>query len=320
MIKNIFILDDKNINLNINNLNYNFDFDFIEEQLGKVILSGVKKFKNNINFMIYLYQNFQDKNSSLLVELYPRYPNKDLDNEEQKFLLDNMNYKNLSLNELRDIYSSLCLIIHEVNKNNYETDCSIYNIIKKFPKYILLNKNLVKLFNDAHEENIKFFQVDKLFSIYELLEELCWKDIQKFLPIDYKFPLEEEKVKIIIKYFDENKENEGIIDLKTFISALRKFISRYLLYNDQLFCDIKNDSKLILYILRYDLWPANVDEDKLEEILYNCLKDDDIIIGECYNLWLQLNDNVYGCGEKNEIKAEEKKEDQKNYIDDNLES
>ena len=321
LIKNIFILDDKNINLNINNLNYNFDFDFIEEQLGKVILSGVKKFKNNINFMIYLYQNFQGENSFLLRELYLRYPNKDLDNEEQKFLLENMNYKNLSLNELRDIYSSLCLIIHEANKNNYETDCSIYNIIKKFPKYILLNKNLVKLFNDAHEKNIKFFQVDKLFSIYELLEELCWKDMQKFLPIDYKFPLEEEKVKIIIKYFDENKENEGIIDLKTFISALRKFISRYLLYNDQLFCDITNGNKLYLYISACDdLWPANVDGDKLKEILYDCLKDDDIIIGQCYNLWLQLIDNAYGCGEKNEIKAEEKKEDQKNYIDDNLES
>ena len=215
----------------------------------------------------------------------------------------------------------MCLIIHEANKNNYETDCSIYNIIKKFPKYILLNKNLVKLFNDAHEKNIKFFQVDKLFSIYELLEELCWKDMQKFLPIDYKFPLEEEKVKIIIKYFDENKENEGIIDLKTFISALRKFISRYLLYNDQLFCDITNGNKLYLYISACDdLWPANVDGDKLKEILYDCLKDDDIIIGQCYNLWLQLIDNAYGCGEKNEIKAEEKKEDQKNYIDDNLES
>ena len=49
------------------NFEYSFDFNFIEEELGKLILPGIKKFKKKIHFMTYLFENFQDEKSNLII-------------------------------------------------------------------------------------------------------------------------------------------------------------------------------------------------------------------------------------------------------------
>ena len=56
--------ENKIIFKNYNNIIYNFDY--IEEELGKLILPGIKKFKvNTIKFIAYLFEGFRGDNSSI---------------------------------------------------------------------------------------------------------------------------------------------------------------------------------------------------------------------------------------------------------------
>ena len=288
-MRNIF--EEKN---SINYKNYNdiiYNYDFIEEELGKMILPGIKKFKNDkIKFITYLFEGFRGGNSTILVDFNTKYIKRELTQDEKESLCDLLKNNNNS-KFYNDIFASLQIIMNEVIKENYEQTHLIYKIIEKLPNYIILNDKLVKLLKNKYEYNPeeKAFTLNSLVSIFEYFESLCWKEIKKNILIDYRLELSEEVQKKTLEYFDKNKEGK-IINKKNFTAALRRLISRSIAGSRQEI-DIKSDSELKLYIYRYDLWGKEVDDDSfVKELDDICI--DEIKIGHCFNLFNILGGDI----------------------------
>ena len=258
-MRNIF----KKENNTIDYSNYNdiaYDYDFIEEELGKLILPGLKKFKNDkITFIKYLYEGFRGENSSILIEYNNKYTQIEL-TEEEKSTINKLLKKNNNNNSfIKDIFSSLQILMNEILKENYGQNYLIYNIIEKMPHYIILNEELIKVIKNKYknEEDEKSFNVNSLVSIFEYLEDLNWNEIKKNIPSDYQIELDEEIKKYILNYFEKIKNEKKLITKINFVSSLRKLISRFIA-GTRLDIDIKEDAKLNLFIKREDLWDKNI--------------------------------------------------------------
>ena len=136
-MRNIFGENNK-----INYKNYNdiiYDFDFIEEELGKLILPGLKKFKpNQIKFVTYLFEEFRGENSTILIDYNNKYIQRELTHEEKE-CLNELLKENKNTKFYKDVFSSLHILINEIIKDNYEQNHFIYQIIESLPNSIILN-------------------------------------------------------------------------------------------------------------------------------------------------------------------------------------
>ena len=292
-MRNIFTSDNK-----INYKNYNeiiYNYDSIEEELGKIILPGLKKFKNDkIKFVIYLGETLQGDNSSILLDYNTKYNQENLSEEEKNSINKLINLDNGSK---FDIFSSLSILMNQILNENYEQGYIIYKIIESLPSYIILNEELVKLFKEKYDNNEKMFSINCLVSLFEYFEALCWNDIKNKIPQDYQLELSEEIKGYILDYFEKNKNT--LINKKNLTVCLRKLISRYLASSRQEI-EIKSDSELKQYIGREDLWSKDIlnsdsFDNEIEEIfkleinigqsfnLYNLLEGDAILNEELYN-------------------------------------
>jgi len=270
---------------NYNEIIYNFDFDFIEEELGKMILPGIKKFKNDkIKFITYLFEGFRGGNSTILVDFNTKYIQRELTQDEKESLNELLKENNNS-KFYNDVFASLQIIMNEVIKENYEQTYSIYKIIEKLPNYIILNEKLVKLFKNKYEYNPeeKAFTINSLVSIFEYFESLCWKEIKKKILEDYKLKLSEEVTKKIIDYFNQKDEGK-LINKLNFTTALRRLISRSIAGSRQEI-DIRSDSELKLYINRDDLWNKEIIENILFDAEIDTICIDEIKVGNCFDLF-----------------------------------
>ena len=314
--RNIFTKDNKIIYKNYNDLEY--DYDFIEEELGKAILPGIKRFKKDkIKFVTYLFEGLRGGHSSILVDYNTKYPPKKLTEEEERRTeeLSQINRSNKFSNE---IFSSLQILMNEIVKENYEPNHLIYKIIEVLPDYIILKEELKNMFKEAYEYFMdeKVFSIDTLVSIFEYFEALCWKEIKEnnIFP-DYKLKLTEESKKQISEYFAKNKDKQKLINPNNFTAALRKLISRSLAGSRQEI-DIRADAKLMLYINREDLWSKEMfneenGENFATELFFIC--PDNILVGHSLDLFDFLDgDNLLNEEiDKNKGKEEEKIEENK---------
>ena len=307
-MRNIFGVNDKKINYkNYNKIIYNYEL--IEEELAKIILPGLKKFKTGtIKFINYMYEGFRGEYSSILVDYNAKYIKKDLNNEEisciNKFLKTTKGNKKI----YSDIYFSIQILMNEILKENYNQNYLIFNIIEMLPKYIILNQELIKLIKNNYNsyKNHKSFTVNSLVSFFEYFEYLCWEDIKKYINYDYNFPLDDKIKNEIISYFEKNKNKKNnIVNKNNLSSAIRKFISRYIIGTRQS-VEIKSDIELSLYIIKDDLWPKIIiDKEELLKKEINKILNEKVKIGHIYNLYILLN------GDDNQF---EKKEIEKNNI------
>ena len=282
-----------NDNKKINYKNYNdiiYNYDFIEEELGKLILPGIKKFKKDkIKFITYLYEGFRGGNSTVLVDYNAKYLQRELSDDE-KNSLNKLLENNNNIKFHNDIFASLQILMNEIIKENYEKNHLIYKIIENLPEYIILNPQLIKMFKDSFEfGNAQVFTIDSLVSIFEHFEALCWKAMKKNILPDYQLEISPpEMKKYIIEYFDKNKDQKKLINIKNFTVALRKLISRSIAGSRQEI-DVKSDAALKLYIGRGDLWPTQIieNEEFINEIFFIC--KDEILVGNCLDLYNSLD-------------------------------
>ena len=96
--KNILNIIYSNIERNIYNenekknfYNYNsfiYNFDKIEEELIKIILPGICRFKDNQTFINYVYEGFNGVNSSIIIDIINNYSQTDLNDKEKKQLVN----------------------------------------------------------------------------------------------------------------------------------------------------------------------------------------------------------------------------------------
>ena len=292
-IRNIFNINDKQIYYkNYNDIKYNYDL--IEENLAKLILPGIKRFKKNkYKFITYMYEGFRGQNSSVLIQYNDKYTQSELTEEEKNYINKSLKKINNDKKIYNDIFSSLQILMKEILKENYEQKYLLYDIIQKIPKYVILNEELIKLIENRYNKSKNSFTINSLVSIFEYFEELCWEDIKKYIPEDFKTSLDRKILKDIIHYFENNKNNEKqLIDNILLTKAIRKLISRYIVGTRQE-TDIKPEIELKLHIIKTEFWPKNIIDDidtftlQIEEIfktkiniaqsldLYNSLKGDE---------------------------------------------
>ena len=275
---------------NYNNIIYNYDY--IEKELAKIILPGLKKFKNDkIKFVTYLFEGFRGQNSCDLVDFNAKYEQKDLSDEEKNYLNEFIR-KNNNSKFFKDIFNSLQILIKEIGKDNYEENYYIYDILKHLPKSIILNEELASFFKDKYELlfDLKTYTVNSLISIFEYFELLLWKEIKKLILLDYRIEISFEIKNYIINYFNNNKQN--LINKKNFTSALRKFISRSLAGIREDF-NYSPDSQLKFFISREDIWNKTIINDDEFELFINDILKDDIKVCHCFDLYNVLEgDNI----------------------------
>ena len=289
-IRNIFSKDKAN---NIQYKNYNdiiYNYDYIEEELAKIILPGLKRFKPGaIKFITYLYEGFRgDDKSSILTNYNIKYIQKPLTEEEKQILGELL--KNNNIKVFNEVFSSLQILMNEIIKENYDQNILIYDIIEKLPNYIKLSAQLVDLLKKTKDQymNEKIFTINSLVSTFEYFEALCWTQINKNILEDYNLVLSEESKKYVLDYFKKNENQNKIINIQDFTFALRRLISRYLAGSRQEI-DIKSDLELKLHICKNEFWSKEIaDNDEKDNELYEiCHKD--IKIGHAMDLYNVLD-------------------------------
>ena len=270
-----------------------YNFDFIEEELGRIILPGIKKFKNDkIKFNTYLFEGFRGGNCTVLADYNTKYIQRGL-TEYEKESLNELIKENNNSQFYIDVFTSLQILMNDIIKDNYEQNHLIYKIIEKLPNYIILNGEFTKLLKNRINKNPKdkCFSVNALVSIFEYFEALCWKEIKKNIFLDYQSELPEDAKQKIVEYFNKLTEDK-IINKKNFTTALRRLISRNIAgFREEE--DIRSDSSLKLYITREDLWSKEIfDNESFDMEIYQICTDE-IKIEHCFNLYNVLDgDNI----------------------------
>ena len=288
-MRNIFTNKKNEINYN----NYNdivYNYDIIEEELGKKILPGIKKFVNEkIRFVTYLYEGFRGENSTVLKDYINKYSQRELD-ETEKESLYNLLEENRNSRFYNDVFASLQILMNQIIKENYEKNLMIYNIIEKLPKYIQLEPKLVQFFQNQYQYyyELDLFTVNSLISIFDYFEALCWKDMQKNIQIDFQEEVPENAKQYIISYFDKNINENKIINKDNFTSAIRKLLSRTVALTRQEL-ELQNTVKLKHYIINEDLWNRSTIETEGFENEIDEIFKFDVTVGQSYKLFIALN-------------------------------
>ena len=282
----------------INYKNYNdieYDYEFIENELAKEILLGKKKFKNYIKFVTYLYEGFRGGNSTILFTYNEKYPFRELKKIEKETLNIFIN-ENKNKGIYNDIFSSLQILMNEIIKENYDSNKSIYEIIESLPKFVVINKQLVKLLKDKYEFDINhelnLFTIDCLVPFFEYFETLCWKEIKESILTDYKNLLTDEIRKHILNYFEKNNSHESLINKRNLTKALRKLLSRSIAGQKEAI-DINKDEKLINYINQEYIWDKKTFENPNFEDEMSKIFVDNILIKHAFEIFNLLDgDNM----------------------------
>ena len=277
---------------------FEHDFENIERELGSLLLPGLRSFNNEeIRFIMYKYEGFRGKKSSIITNFNEKYPQRELSKEQIKYIFafinredinnNNKNKNNNSIKKnIKKILFSLQILIDYIQSENYDKLDSLYDIIKKLPNHISISDELKQFFkgnqltniinnsnsnnfnlfsNDKNNNENIFFSINTLISIFELFEHLCWDSLKENLVGDYLQKIDPVWGDKIVKYFNGVENNSGkIIKKIIFCTALRRFISRYLT-GKRGENEINENNTLLNEILRPELWkPFFTESDSFE--------------------------------------------------------
>ena len=306
--RNIFFKNNK-----INYSNYNnfiFDFETIEEELGKILLTGKRIFNDKIHFVTYTYEGFRGEKSSTLINFMSIYPPQKLNDNEKKILFKYIKEKSKYGDiDFTQIIFSIQQIIHYLTQEKIDPESKLNDISSSIPTYINISNECKNLF-----ENLSDFGISKLFEIFSFLELFCFDSMIKNLKDDYKIKLNEIQKQKIEEYY---KNGEQIsIDKVNLASFCRKLISRYLI-SKRKDNDINDDNLLSLYLMKADLWDLDIIGNKdIFEMEINIITDyiSDIKICQAFELCIYLDPNNTKLKEFKEMIEKEKENEGKKML------
>ena len=231
---------------NLNDFNYNFEK--IEEELGKSLLPNKCLFsEKNIKYICYQNEGFRSINYDYLIKFGKIYGEKELTEGERKKIFV---YSNKEFNNFDILYDSFIMLVNHLNN-----DISV----KKETKIIdVINKLKQKYFN-FHNQFINYFTfdgkditVEKLLNSFLYMEHVCFGRLKDKIDKTFKDSYDKGQKEEIKNYFN-SKDKDNIIKKKEISTAVRRFITRYLI-NDEKKESI--DANLSLYIClgRKYLW------------------------------------------------------------------
>ena len=266
----------------INYLNYNsfiYDLPQIEEELGKIILSGKCLFEDKLKFVNYFGEGSK---SEIMNKFYEKYKQNALTQEEKeniaKYIKDK---KNINENyDFKPIFISMKLIIFYLTNNDYTENDKISDILNAKPYYLMINQDCLDFFRQESD-----FKSDKIMNVFLLFEHLCFNDLCNYLEEEYKSELDSKNKDKIIQLLNKNKINDSIT-IKDLAAALRRFISRYLVGKNKKIGDLKEESSLINKLDNPELWNEKLGKlPSLKSLISDTLKDVNLTVGQSYNFY-----------------------------------
>ena len=279
-----------------------YNFKKIEEQLAINILPNIKKFVSDNNkclkYVIYKYEGFKGNKDNLITIFNDKYDIKELTKNEMNIIIEYIkSIKNKSEQKILDFWSSLQLLIDIILENNYNGEILISKIIRdnnKKESLILLND----LFNNSKitEKNKgTLFKVNSLMSVFNIFELICWEKIKENLIDNYLKEINDNMMQVIDIFFNDDN-NKNIITRKDLSTAIRRFVSRYLL-GRRSEKEIDKNSNLIDNLYKKELWNKKdiVDNKQFEKelnLLFNIKNKSMISIGQATKLQEYLGDEI----------------------------
>ena len=267
----------------IDYMNYNFikyDYDLIENELGKIILTGKCLFDEDyLNFITFKYEN----NSKIFITFCKNYRQKELTEEEKETLDNYFKNKDKDRETFKQFFDSLLLLFFYLNKNRVDEEETLYNVLSNIPDYINFETNFIEEIRDNFNEEGNEFRVNKLINIYFYIEQLYlyekFEELEESLDDKFKSPIN-----------DNEKLNEKIDNLENkedLILIIKRYIYRYLIDTDNI-KDIENQD-LITELGKPDLWELTKIDEKNK--LNDELGDFNLKIGQIISFLKLLTEN-----------------------------
>ena len=303
--------------LNYKNIEYNYDK--IENELGKIILSNKRKFKEEQKYVTYIFEEYRNKSEviTLFLENYPQSPlTNGMKEKIVNFLLEDTK-------DYRDLLSSINKLIFFLHNKSFKKDANIYNdIISRLPNHIQLSKKCLNLFKNIIKVNI-----NQLIEVYEYIELQCFEEFKDNLNNRYKDKINKDDSKKYILVI-ENLGKKSKLTKLILAKAVRKFICRYISgkRDDEQFH--KDENIFTLLEARTEIWDKEFFDSKNHDEIMKELTDN-IYLTQNYILDFY---NILNCDEKLKImknnlsrsldiqkrKDKKKKKKKSEYDDDDL--
>ena len=312
-----------------------FNFKSIEDTLASLILPKIKRFKESedcLRIVIYQYEGFRGKKKNIITNYIEKYEQRKLNDEETYTLVDFISKEQKKPNfNINNFLFSIHILIDIILSNNYDKNEKLYKIIMNIDdnSNISILKNFfenikVKYIDKIDKLDYQFFTVDCLIDFMNFVENLCWEKIRNNLNKDYLIELSDDIKENIDKIYSNNNENKLSCSKELLSTALRRFISRYLIGKREE-NEIDSNNNLYHYLDKNELWFINIKEnEKIKEDLNQIFiinENKYIIVGQATKLFdylggdlISLENLLKVIKEKEKEKSIEKmKEEKENY-------
>ena len=227
------------------------DFEKIEQEIGKTLLPNKCLLnEKNMKYIIYQNEGFRFINYDLLIIFGKKYGQKDLNEEDRKkiFIYSAKDYNNFDI-----LFESFILFVNHLNNNYAKKDTKIVDFISEAKKkYINFPEQFTNYFNEEGKDIV----IEKLLKSILYMELICFGHLKKKIDNQFKIGLNRGQKEEIINYF-EKKHNDLILTKKEISSAVRRFITRYLL-NDNKNENIDPNLNLYTCLERKFLWSNEI--------------------------------------------------------------
>ena len=276
-----------------------YDYDEIENDLASFILPKIKSFKSEFRKVIYQFECFVGDRSSIIIKFIERYHQRDLKDKE---LYNVVNYLLENKNNIQKLLISLQVLIDVILDYSPKESVALYSLIEKIEERDNIpNIEIIKHFFKSMNENkynenyneiedYNYFSVNCLISLIDIVELFSWENIRKNLDKRYLEDINSNIKEQFDNHYNENnieQNNNFIIKKIDFCSALRKFISRYLLGKSEEIINPKNN--LRNYLVNIELWPLNFAEnDIIDEEINKIFGNADVEIAQAVKLFEYL--------------------------------
>ena len=225
---------------NIDNINdFIYDFEKIEQELGKFLLPNKCLFnEKNIKYITYQNEGFKFIKDDFLINFSKKYGEEELNEEERKKIFENKDNINFDY-----FYDSFILLVNYLNNNYLEKkETKIIDFINKAKKKYI---NFSNQFEDYFTKDGKDIILEKLLNSILYMEHLYYDNFKDNMDNNFNYIFDKGQKLEIENYFKSH--NDEIITKKEISSAVRRFITRYLL-NDNRKQNIDPNLKLSTYL------------------------------------------------------------------------